>query len=47
MGNTPCAIELSAGEHDIAVKKSGFTSWEKKIKVTGGDININAELEIK
>ncbi len=44
-GNTPSVIELPAGEHNVAVSKSGFKSWEKKLKVTGGNININATLE--
>jgi hypothetical protein len=27
------------------VKKKGFQDWERKIKATGGHINIKAELE--
>jgi hypothetical protein len=45
VGNTPSAIHLSAGEHLLAVKKSGYKPWERKIKVTGGDISLAAELE--
>jgi hypothetical protein len=45
VGNTPSNIELPSGEHVIAVKKSGYKQWERKIKVTGGDVNLNAELE--
>lgn len=47
VGNTPSALDLAAGEHVVTVKKSGFTDWERKIKVTSGDITINAELEKK
>jgi hypothetical protein len=47
VGNTPSALELPAGEHLVTLKKSGFTNWEKKIKITGGAVNINAELEKK
>lgn len=45
MGNTPSAVELTPGEHMVAVKKSGYKPWERKIKLTGGDIKLNAELE--
>jgi hypothetical protein len=47
VGTTPSAIEVTQGEHLIAVKKSGFKSWERKMRVTGGDIRVNAELEKK
>ena len=45
MGNTPSVIELAAGEHAISIKKAGYKSWERKVKVTGGEVKINAELE--
>jgi len=45
MGNTPSAVELTPGEHTVSVKKSGYKTWERKIKLTGGDIKLNAELE--
>lgn len=45
MGNTPSTLELDPGEHNIAIRKSGYKPWEKKLKVTAGDVNLNAELE--
>jgi hypothetical protein len=45
VGSTPSSIVLPAGEHSIAVKKNGYKAWEKKIKVTAGEISLNAELE--
>ena len=45
MGNTPSAVELTPGEHTVDVRKSGYKVWERKIKLTGGDIKLNAELE--
>lgn len=45
VGNTPSVIELPAGEHVVILKKSGYKPWERKLKVTGGDIKITAELE--
>ncbi len=45
MGNTPSSIELAAGEHTVVVKKAGYAPWERKLKLTGGDIKLNAELQ--
>lgn len=45
VGNTPSTIEVSAGDHTIDVQKAGYTTWERKIKVTSGKISLNAELE--
>ena len=44
-GNTPSIIALAPGEHTVSVKKSGFSPWERKIKLTGGEIKLNAELQ--
>jgi hypothetical protein len=45
VGNTPSTTELVPGEYTISVTKSGFKAWERKVKVGGGDIRINAEME--
>jgi hypothetical protein len=45
VGNTPSTIELAPGEHEITVTKSGYNTWQRKMKVTGGSINVSAELE--
>jgi len=45
MGNTPSVLELDPGEHSIVVRKAGYKAWEKKLKVTAGEIKLNAELE--
>ena len=45
VGNTPSVIEVTAGEHSVVVKKTGYKNWERKLKVTGGVVNISAELE--
>jgi hypothetical protein len=45
VGNTPSTIEVALGDHTITVSKSGFKSWERKLKVTGGSVNLTAELE--
>lgn len=45
VGNTPSVIDVTAGEHSVVVKKTGYKNWERKLKVTGGVVNISAELE--
>jgi hypothetical protein len=44
-GSTPSSLSLSSGDHTVAVKKNGYKAWERKIKITGGNINLAAELE--
>lgn len=45
VGNTPSLIEVTPGEHSVVVKKAGYKTWERKLKVTGGSVNVSAELE--
>jgi len=45
VGNTPSAIHLKPGEYTVAVKKNGYGSWERHIKVTGGSVSLMAELQ--
>ncbi len=45
-GNTPSDLEVPAGERSIVVKKSGYKTWERKMKVVAGSsIHLNAEME--
>jgi hypothetical protein len=45
VGNTPSQIDVEPGEHTLSVSKTGFKTWERKLKASGGNVNINAELE--
>jgi len=45
VGNTPSAIDVTPGEHSVVVKKTGYKNWERKLRVTGGAVNVSAELE--
>jgi len=47
VGSTPSAIHLKPGEYNVAVKKNGYTSWERTVRVTGGNVNLVAELQEK
>ncbi len=45
VGNTPSTVSLALGSHQITVKKKGYNDWAKTLSVTGGNINVQAELE--
>jgi hypothetical protein len=45
VGNTPSVVEVAPGEHVVIVTKSGYKPWERKLKVSGGEIKLTAELE--
>jgi len=45
MGNTPSSISLPAGDHTVRITKKGYKTWERKLSVSGGNTNVNAELE--
>jgi hypothetical protein len=44
VGSTPSSITIPPGDHDIVIKKAGFSAWQKKMSVSPGHINIAAEL---
>ena len=44
VGNTPSTIQLKPGEHEIGISMRGYQEWKRKINVTGGNVNINADL---
>lgn len=45
-GNTPSMLQLKVGDHKIAIKSPGYSSWERTIAVgAGGNVNINAILQ--
>jgi len=45
VGNTPSSVSLPAGEHTVRIARKGFKPWERKLTVSGGTANVNAELE--
>lgn len=44
VGNTPSSVNLPSGLHQVVVRKKGFADWSKTLSMTGGNINLNAEL---
>ena len=45
VGSTPSTIQLDPGDHQIDIEKKGFQSWSRKMKVTGGNLNISVDLD--
>jgi hypothetical protein len=46
VGNTPSDVQVAEGDHTIAVKKTGFKDWERKLKSSAGSsVHLGAELE--
>lgn len=44
MGSTPSSLTLAPGDHQITVKKNGFAAWDRKITISTGHINVDANL---
>ena len=46
VGNTPSEVQLAEGDHTVTVHKTGFKSWERKMKTSAGsNVHVSAELE--
>ncbi len=46
VGSTPSEVQVAEGDHTVVVKKSGFKSWERKLKSSSGSsVSLNAEME--
>ena len=44
VGSTPSSVPVGMGSHTISVRKAGYANWERTIRVTGGTVNVAAEL---
>jgi PEGA domain len=44
LGSTPSTLQLTAGDHNIVVRKQGFQDWKRSLKIVGGDVTVNAQL---
>jgi hypothetical protein len=45
VGDTPSDLTVPAGVHTISITKHGYKLWERKLTVSGGKINVTADLE--
>jgi len=44
-GSTPSTLNISAGQHKIAMKQAGFQDWQREITVLpGSEITLHATL---
>lgn len=44
-GNTPSTVNITPGNHQVTIKKKGFSDWSRTLNITGGNINLNATLD--
>ena len=44
VGNTPSTVNAPSGKHSITVRKAGFQDWVRDMTLSGGAINLSAEL---
>jgi len=45
VGNTPETLKVLSGDHLVVLRKHGFKSWERKLRVAGEIVNLTADLE--
>ena len=45
VGNTPESLKVLPGDHFVVLRKHGFKSWERKLRVAGEIVNLTADLE--
>ncbi|MGC2617814.1 MAG: PEGA domain-containing protein [Acidobacteriaceae bacterium] len=46
VGSTPSTLTVTPGTHQVVIKKKGFADWTRKLNVTGGTVNLAAELDV-
>jgi len=45
VGNTPSNVTVASGQHTITIKMTGYQTWDRSIRTSGGKINLAATLE--
>jgi PEGA domain/SmpA / OmlA family len=46
VSSTPAVLRLPAGTYKFAVKMSGYSEWEREVKILpGAEVNLNAKLQ--
>jgi hypothetical protein len=45
VGNTPSSVGVPAGDHTIKIAKTGYSPWERKLKVSTGTVRVSPELQ--
>lgn len=44
VGQTPSSLLALPGDHNIRITKPGYQPWERKIRLSGGEVTVDAEL---
>jgi hypothetical protein len=47
VGSTPSKIDVAPGDHVLVIKKAGYTEWQRKMKITGGNGECNRRVREK
>ncbi len=45
LGNTPSALTVTSGDHQITIRKKGYKEWSRKMTIVTGSVNVIADLE--
>jgi hypothetical protein len=45
VGNTPSSIAVQQGDHVVKLTKTGYQSWERKLKTSTGTVTISPEMQ--
>jgi hypothetical protein len=45
VGSTPSEVKLPPGTVLIKIQKKGFNAWERRLKISGGDVKVSADLD--
>jgi hypothetical protein len=45
VGNTPETLKVLPGDHLVVLRKHGFKTWERKLRVAGEIVNLTADLK--
>jgi len=46
VGNTPSELQITEGDHAVAIKRTGFKDWKRKLSISAGStVHLSADLE--
>jgi hypothetical protein len=46
VGNTPSVLGVSEGEHTLMLSKSGYGQWQRRLRVSTGNVKVMATMEV-
>jgi PEGA domain len=45
VGSTPSAVPVAVGNHEVTVRKKGYSAWSRRMNIAGGSVHLTADLE--